>query len=175
MTHALWDRNGKSWCSGQVLRFPDVAQSGAAVLKATNMVNQIPGDRRQSPQCVMPAEYGVLYLLTCNNSLDNTQSRHMETKALLSVVHSFITQLLISCCRQTSDIYGSLSVGSVLPRATADEDAQREVQVRANLFACPSISSFLIRIVQKSTAGGRLYGHQHPTFPYSLALPSLAT
>lgn len=62
----------------------------------------------------------------------------------------------------------------MLPRATADEDAQREVQVRANLFACPSISSFLIRIVEKSAAGGRLYGHHYTTSPHSLVLYSLA-
>lgn len=75
---------------------------------------------------------------------------------------------------KTSDRYGSLSVCSVLPRATADEDAQREVQVRANLFARPSISSFLIRIVEKSAAGGRLYGHHYPTSPFSLVFHSLA-
>lgn len=62
----------------------------------------------------------------------------------------------------------------MLPTATADEDAQREVQVRANLFARPGTSSFLIRIVEKSAAGGRLYGHHHPTSPYSLVLHSLA-
>lgn len=75
---------------------------------------------------------------------------------------------------KTSDKYGNLSVYSVLPTATADEDAQREVQVRASLFACRSVSGFLIRLVEISAAGGRLYGHHHTTSPYSLVLHSLA-
>lgn len=66
---------------------------------------------------------------------------------------------------KTSDRYGSLSVCSVLPTATADEEAQREVQVRCSLFARPSITGFLIRLVEESAAGGRLYGHHHPTHP----------
>lgn len=75
---------------------------------------------------------------------------------------------------KTSDRYGSLSVCAALPTATADEDAQREVQVRASLFARRSISGFLIRLAEKSAAGGRLYGHHRPTSPYSLVLHSLA-
>lgn len=123
---------------------------------------------------IIPDEY-VIVILTWNNSLGYTWSLYKETEALYSVVHSFVPNCWSVVADKASDRYGSLRVCSVLPRATDDEDAQREVRVRDNLFARRSISSFLIRIVEKSAAGGRLYGHHHPTSPYSLVLHSLAS
>lgn len=137
-------------------------------------VRRLPGHPTQRPLCIMHDAKAIFVILTSNNSPGNTWSLHIETEVLFSVVYSFFSNCWSVVADKTSDGYGSLSVCSVLPRATADEDTQREVQVRANLFARPSISGFLIRIVEKSAAGGRLYGHHYPTSPYSLVLYSLA-
>lgn len=136
-------------------------------------VNKRHGHPRRSLSCIMPDEYDTFVLLMWNNSLDNTKCARRQRFAFLCFI-ALSHNCWSAVADKTSDRYGSLNVGSVLPTATADEDSQREVQVRANLFAHPSISSFLIRIVEKSAARGRLYGHHHPTSPYSLVLHSLA-
>lgn len=175
MIHKLWDRNGKSCCSGQVLSFTDIARSGAAVLKAMND-NETTTWTSQAEPSKHNACWMWHYLLFWLKI--TAWTRHEACTQRLKLCFLWFIPVSPNCwsvvADKTSDRYGSLSVCSVLPRATADEDAQREVQVRANLFARPSISSFLIRIVEKSTAGGRLYGHHHPTSPYSLVLHSLA-
>lgn len=161
MIHTLRVGNGKSCCSGHIPRFTDVGRSGAATVKTDWWWDT----------CAWHCRHTTFVILTGNES---TRSRRGESAAFC-----FLRRIASSpncwsvAADKTSDRYGSLSVCSESPRATADEDTQREVQVRANLFARPSISSFLIRIVEKSAAGGRLYGHHYPTSPYSLVLYSL--
>lgn len=119
----------------------------------------------------MHDEYDKTFTWTWNKTLGSIWKRH-NTDTFLWVI-ALAPNCWSVVVDKSSDRNGGYCVCTVLPWATADGDAQREVQVKDNLFACPSISSFLIRIVVKSTAGGRLYDHHSPTSPNSLVLHSL--
>lgn len=190
MIHTLCVSNGKSCCLGQIISFTDVVSSDAATINATNCARvelmskfvrllRLPAHTRivkqlptwQNPPCLMHDEYDKTDIWTWNKTLGSIR-KLQDTDTFLQVI-----ALAPNCCSvvvdKIGDRNGSYCVCTVLPWATADGGAQREVQVKDNLFACPSISSFLIRIVEKSTAGGKLYDHHSPTSPNSLVLHSL--
>lgn len=168
MIHALWVRSGKS-DSGQFLRCSEL-------LRACDFKIDGRGCDKHLETPGRTLSTWMTYMLSWLRIKAARQTHEVPSSRLN---FCFIRFLALSNCwsvvtEKTSDRSGSLSVCTVLPAAAADKDTQREAQVRASHFARLSITGFLIRRVEQSAAGGRLYGHRNPTSPYSLALHSLA-